>query len=136
MDAAPPENQPVGTEGTPRGLSEPLLGYLEARGVLLTVEAHEAFAQVIRVLVFASIAGMTAFTGWLLLAAGIVSVLVSQSQWSWERAMAVVGAVHLFIAIVFAVAMRNRLAEIEWFSDTLREFKKDRAWLARQTHNS
>lgn len=134
MDAAPPENQAVGTEGSARGLSEPLLAYLEARGVLLTIEAQEAFAQVLRVLAFATVAAISAFTGWLLLVAGIVSTLVSHSHWTWEKAMAVVGAVHLFIAIVFAVAMRNRLAQIEWFSDTLREFKKDRAWLARQTH--
>lgn len=136
MDAAPPDNPPLVKEGAVHGLSEPLLGYLEARGVLLTLEAQEAFAQVVRVLAFAAVAVITAFTGWLLLAAGVVSVLVSQSHWTWEKAATVVGAVHLLIAVVFAIAMRNRLAEIEWFPDTLREFKKDRAWLARQTHKS
>jgi hypothetical protein len=58
---------------------------------------------------------------------------MEQARWSWQQAVAAVAGFHLFIAIFFFLAMRNRLASVRWFGDTLNEFKKDRSWLSRQT---
>lgn len=132
MDAAPPEHPSSG----PRGLSEPLLRYLEARGVLLTVEAQEALQHVLRLAIFGAIAGLAAFIGWLLITAALLSFIIDKTGWHWMKASLVLGAVHLGVALVFYLALRNRLGGVRFFPDTLNEFKKDRAWLARPTRKS
>jgi uncharacterized membrane protein YqjE len=132
MDAAPPEPKPTGPDASMRGLSEPLLRYLEARGVLLSIEARESLQQIVRVMILVGMAGSAAFTGWLLLTASLISLIMEKSGWTWEKTVTVLGASHLLIAVVFLLAMRGRLLGMRWFADTLNEFKKDRAWLARQ----
>lgn len=130
MDETPLDAPPV----APRGLSEPLLRYLEARGVLLSIEAQEALRQVIATLIFGAIAFAAAFMGWVLLTAALVDVIMDQAGWHWVKAVAVLGAVHVVLAVLFLVGMRNRLSGLRFFAETLNEFKKDREWLARQTH--
>lgn len=129
MDTAPPD--PV--QDGPRGLSEPLLRYLEARGVLLTIEAQEALQQLLRIMLFAGIAALAAFMGWVLLTAALLHVVMEQTGWHWVKAVLVLGGVHLGLALVFLLAVRNRVAGLRLFTETLNEFKKDRAWLASPT---
>ncbi len=135
MDAPPPENpHPHPSGGAPsRGLSEPFLRYLEARGVLLSLEAQEALGQGLRLLVFVGIACSCLFVAWLLLTGLAVDLLMKQAQWSWQQAVGALGGLHLFLAVLFLLAVKNRLASMRWFGDTINEFKKDRAWLASQT---
>jgi uncharacterized membrane protein YqjE len=130
MDEAPPESLPT----RPRGLTEPLLRYLEARGILLTIEAQEALQHVLQVLLFAGIAAAAAFMGWVLLTAALVHLLMAAAGWSWVRAVTVLGVAHVALAIAFVLAVRQRVGGLRFFSETLNEFKKDRAWLASQTH--
>jgi uncharacterized membrane protein YqjE len=130
MEEAPPESP----SRRPRGLTEPLLRYLEARGILLTIEAQEALQQVLRVLLFAGIAAAAAFMGWVLLTAALVHVLMAAGGWSWVTAVTVLGIAHVALAIAFVFAVRNRVGGLRFFSETLNEFKKDREWLASQTH--
>ena len=130
MDAAPPEIPRISA----RGLSEPLLRYLEARGVLLTIEAQEALQSVIRLLIFGAVAAAAAFMGWVLLTAALVHVIVNATDWHWAGAVTVLGGAHVMFAIVFLLIMRSRLGKLRFFKDTLNEFKRDRAWLASQTH--
>lgn len=133
MDAAPPEPQPTGPDAATRGLSEPLLRYLEARGVLLSIEAQEALQQILRVTILAGIAGTAAFTGWLLMTAAFLGLIMEKTGWHWQKAVTILGAAHLLLAVVFFLAMRGRLVGMRWFADTLNEFKKDRACLAHPT---
>ena len=130
MDAAPPETRPIG----PRGLSEPLLHYLEARGVLLSLEAQEALQFVVRLLIRGAAAAAAAFMGWVLLTAALLHVIMKVTGWHWATAATVLGAVHVILAIIFVLTMRSRLGKLRFFKETLNEFKKDRAWLASQTH--
>jgi uncharacterized membrane protein YqjE len=130
MDAASPEFPKTSA----RGLSEPLLRYLEARGVLLTIEAQEALQSVIRLLIFGAVAAAAAFMGWVLLTAALVHVIVNATDWHWAGAVTVLGGAHVMFAIVFLLIMRSRLGKLRFFKDTLNEFKRDRAWLASQTH--
>ena len=129
MDTAPPESPPHFT----RGLSEPLLRYFEARGVLLTIEAQEALQHIMRVAIFAGVAALAAFMSWLLLTAALVSLIMDQTGWHWVKAVTMLGVAHAVLAVIFAVAMRNRLGELRLFRETLSEFRKDRAWLANPT---
>ena len=130
MDAASPEFPRTSA----RGLSEPLLRYLEARGVLLTIEAQEALQSVIRLLIFGAVAAAAAFMGWVLLTAALVHVIMKATDWHWARAVTVLGGAHVVFAIVFLLTLRSRLGKLRFFKDTLNEFKRDRAWLASQTH--
>ena len=136
MPAAPLENRPSGSESKPRGLSEPLLRYLEARGILLTIEAQEAFGQIVGVLILAGLGGAATLVGWLFLAACAASTITAQWGWSWQSAVAVLGALHLLVALALFFAMKRRLTALNWFTDTLQEFKKDSTWLARHFRNS
>ena len=113
---------------------EPLLRYLEARGLLLTIEAQEALQHVLRVLLVAGIAAAAAFMGWVLLTAAVVHVLMSAAGWSWFRAVTVLGVAHVALAIACIFVVRQRVGGLRFFSDTINEFKKDRKWLAGQTH--
>lgn len=133
MDAAPPENPHLQGATASRGLSEPLLRYLEARGVLLTLEAQEALGHTLRLLAFVGVACSSLFVGWLLLTGVAADFLMQQAKWSWQQAVAALGGFHLFIAVVFLLIAKSRLGAVRWFGDTLNEFKKDRTWLASQT---
>lgn len=133
MDTAPPVSKPSPAPHPPEGLSSSLAAYLEARSVLLTIEAQEAVQQVLRTLVFAIIGGITALTGWGLVVAALIGLLVEKSGWHWMKAAMAVGGGNLLLAFIFLLAMSKRLTSMRWFADTLNEFKKDRAWLARQT---
>ena len=130
MDEVPPESPPT----RPRGLTEPLLRYLEARGILLTIEAQEALQQVLRVLLFAGIAAAAAFMGWVLLTAALVHLLMAAGGWSWVTAVTVLGVAHVALALAFLFAVRHRVVGLRFFKETINEFKKDREWLTRQTH--
>lgn len=133
MDSAPPVSKPSSVPTAPDGLTASLAAYLEARSILFTIEAQEAVQQVLRTLVFAIIGSIAALTGWMLVVAAIIGFVVEQTGWSWLKACGVVGAGNLVVAFIFLLAMSKRLGTMNWFSDTLNEFKKDRAWLARQT---
>jgi uncharacterized membrane protein YqjE len=133
MDSAPPVSKSSAVPNPPEGLSASLAAYLEARSVLLTIEAQEAVQQVLRTLVFAIIGGITALTGWMLLVAALIGLVVDRTGWHWLKASTIVGGANLVLAFIFLLAMSKRLGSMRWFADTLNEFKKDRAWLARQT---
>jgi uncharacterized membrane protein YqjE len=130
MDEAPPESLPTRS----RGLTEPLLSYLEARGILLTIEAQEALQHVLRVLLFAGIAAAAAFMGWVLLTAALVHVLMASAGWSSVKAVTVLGVAHVALAIACVLVVRHRVGGLRFFQETINEFKKDRQWLASQTH--
>jgi len=134
MDAASPEpDSPKAPPMPSHGLSEPLLRYLEARGILLTLEAQEALGQVVRVLIFVGLAGFAVLVGWLLLASVVADLLMTQARWPWQAAAGAIAGFHLVLAVIFLLATRNRLASMRWFGDTINEFRKDRAWLSSQT---
>lgn len=110
-------------------LPEMALRYLEARGILLSVEGQEAVQHLLSVVLRGVIGAIFAFTGWLLLMAAVVAYLESETGWSWVLVTAVVGLVNLILAGIFAFAASHRLGTARWFEHTLSEFGKDRAWL-------
>jgi uncharacterized membrane protein YqjE len=110
-----------------------LLRYLEARGVLLTIEAQEAFQQVLSSVVWCVVAVIFGFTGWLLVVASAVDLISREKGWPLAKTALAAGGVHVLLAvIVFAVVMR-KLSTGRWFAHTMNEFEKDRIWLAQQS---
>jgi uncharacterized membrane protein YqjE len=110
-------------------LPDALLRYLEARGVLLSLEGQEAAQHLLCVVFRGVLAAIFGFTGWLLLMAGLVSFLALGRGWPWTEVTAAVGLVNLVVAAAFAFAASRRIRATRWFEHTLGEFGKDRAWL-------
>jgi uncharacterized membrane protein YqjE len=132
------EETPQDLEGSYRGVASQALGslpaallrYLEARGILLSVEGQEAAQSLLQAVFRGAIAAIFGFTGWLLLMTGLVIILVMRADWSWAMATVVVGLVNLVCATVFAYSASRRITATRWFEQTLSELGKDRAWLA------
>ena len=114
----------------PRGLPAALLRYLEARGVLVSIEAQEAFQQMVGVIVAGVIAAALAFAGWLMLVTGAIWMLAKMTGWEWQKLAVAAGGVHVVVALFFLGIMMRRLSHGRWFEHTMNEFSKDRAWLA------
>ena len=109
-----------------------MLRYLEARGVLVTLEAQEAFGLILSSVVWCAVAVVLAFTGWLLVVASAVKLIATLQGWPLAPTALAVGALHVLLAAgAFMVTMR-RLTAARWFAHTLNEFQKDREWLAQQ----
>ncbi len=114
-------------------LVAPILKYLEGRGLLLSIEAREALKNVVGLVIWLAVAVVAVFAGWLLLATDLVCVLNSYLGWFWVKATAIAGGAHILVALTAGFLMWRRLTKANWFSDTLNELKKDRAWLQQKT---
>jgi uncharacterized membrane protein YqjE len=107
----------------------PVLKYFEGRGMLLSIEAKEALSQAIFLLVAAAVCCLALFVAWTLLALALVGFLTSQYEWHWLKAVAVVGAGHLAIALAAGGDIWHRAVHGAWFTETFNELRKDRIWL-------
>ncbi|MGV3660293.1 MAG: YhjD/YihY/BrkB family envelope integrity protein [Prosthecobacter sp.] len=110
-------------------LFAPLLKYIEGRGLLLSIEAKEAFKQILGLLALVLVGAVVIFTGWLLLANALVEWIVQLTQWSRMQASLAAGGVHVLIALILGLWIWRSLSVSRWFADTLNEFRKDRTWL-------
>jgi len=141
VTATPTEQAENTASATPHSLTRPihsafgasLLKYLEARGVLLSIEASDALGQILGVVVTTAAAGIAVFAGWLLLATAAVGLLMYSTGWPWTWATALTGGIHVLAAVILLVWVRHRLSTSTWFADTIRELKKDSAWLRART---
>ncbi|MEY4484437.1 MAG: hypothetical protein RL693_1889 [Verrucomicrobiota bacterium] len=125
-------NRP-GQEAEPAGLRSSLARYLDARGVLLSLEAQEAASHLGKIIIQAFVAIIAAFTGWLLVVSALVSALTHLLGCHWHTSALLVGGANVLLAVVLVFLIKNRLTSARWFADTVQEFKRDREWLTRPT---
>lgn len=111
------------------GLVDVLLRYVEARGLLVSIEAQEAVEHLLRAAFRAAIAAVLAFSGWAMLMFALAHFLHDSRGWTWATVGVSVGLGNLLLAGGFAFAAWRRLTAARWFDNTLKEFGKDRAWL-------
>jgi len=114
-------------------LLEPILKYVEARGMLASLEAKEALQKTVGILIVGFAAIIAIFAAWLLLATALVGWITSYFQWSWVAAAAAAGGLHVVFAAAFIGIVWWRYARAAWFQDTIQELKKDRLWLRGKT---
>jgi membrane protein len=125
-----PHEQPAGPPPVLRHrLIDPLLNYLEGRGLLLSLEAKEALQRAAGLVVTAALAVIAVFAGWLLLITSLVGVLTIVLDWNWIKAAAVAGGCHVLLAGALGFWAWWRFGKTIWFGETLNELKKDRVWL-------
>jgi membrane protein len=115
-------------------LFDPVLKYLEGRGMLLSIEAKEALGQAVTILILAAVACVTLFVAWSLLAIALVGLLANHFDWPWVHAVALTGGAHLLVVIVVALLIWRRVVKGAWFAETFKELKKDRIWLRGTPH--
>jgi membrane protein len=110
-------------------LLNPILKYLEGRGMLVSIEAKEALGQGAMILVLALVCVVVVFVAWILLAVTLVGLITSYFEWSWIAAAATTAGVHLLAGAVVALLAWRKVTKGSWFEETLNELRKDRLWL-------
>jgi uncharacterized membrane protein YqjE len=115
-------------------LLDPVLKYLEGRGLLLSIEAKEAVSQIAFLLIVAAVCCVTLFVAWSMLATALVGLLVSSFGWSWIKAVAIAGGVHALVTLGGVLLIWRRARSGTWFKETFNELKKDRLWLRGKPH--
>jgi len=136
LDAATSESGTARREAEPAGLKSSLVRYLDARGVILSLEAQEAALHFGRAIALTLVATIAAFTGWFLLVAALVGALTHWLNCRWDTSALILGGMHVLVAVVLFFLIKNRLSSVRWFADTVNEFKKDREWLTRPTEKN
>lgn len=117
-------------------LMEPLLRYLEGRGLLLSIETKEALTQVLSLVVIALVGVIAVFAGWLLLATALVGWLTGWLGWHWVTSAAAAGGAHVLLAALLGLLAWWKFGRSTWFQQTLLELRNDRQWLRGQTKKS
>lgn len=115
-------------------LFDPVLKYLEGRGLLLSIEAKEALGQATSILILAAVCGVTLFVAWSLLALALVGVLTSYLDWFWVKAVAITGGAHLLGSAAVGLIIWKKVTSGTWFAHTFNELRKDRLWLRGTPH--
>ncbi len=115
-------------------LFDPFLKYLEGRGMLLTIEAKEAFGQIILLLIMAVVCCITILVAWTLLVFTIIGLLTDHAGWTWLNAAAATCGAHFLIAAILGGLLWHKIKAHAWFEETFKELKKDRLWLKGMTH--
>jgi uncharacterized membrane protein YqjE len=133
MEPAAPASPPYPPPIAMGGISANVLRYIEARGLLLSVEAQEALQTLIRVLILTVLGCIIFLTGWLLLTAGLAALIIEQTGWTPVKAIFVLAGGQLLLALILLLAALGRVKSTLWFADSLNELQKDRTWLANQT---
>jgi len=137
MEAASPKNearqQDAASPPAWRGFSDASLRYVEARGKLLQIEAKESAQDLVVVLIRGVLACILALAGWFLTVPALLWLLSHSQGWPVPRTFIFAGLAHLLLALITLRTIKSRLSHATWFSDTLDQFKKDRAWISSQT---
>ncbi len=120
----------------PHRIMSPLLKYLAARGVLLSLEAKEALRQSLELLIGASMACVATFAAWLLIVTSLVGFLTKVLEWEWMTVAAVTGGVHILLIAGIGLWIWKKLKGLKWFARTVEELKHDRQWLKGTTVNA
>ncbi len=120
----------------PHKIMGPLLRYLEARGLLLSLEAKEALSQSLGLLIGAAVVCVATFAAWLLIVTALVGFLTNVLAWTWVSAVAVTGVVHLLLIAGICAWIWHSLKGMKWFAHTVEELKHDRQWLKGTTVNA
>lgn len=130
MPEMPPESRAAAPEpGRAKSLMAALASYLEARGLLLQIEAREAGAGLSGVVSALVIGAVLCLIGWLTALPAAVSLITRATGLAWEHVTLAVAGVHVLLGFVFLSVAGIRRRALKPFEETLRQFGEDRAWL-------
>lgn len=128
---------PPGTEqhASASGLLHSLALYVEARGRLLQIESQEAGMRLSGLVGMLALALGGLFIGWMLAAPALVWLIAEHYHWPWTWVALGAAGIHLFLGLVFLLALKTRLGRLRLFEETFNQFRHDREWLSSNKHN-
>ncbi len=115
-----------------RGFFSAAAQYVAARLRLASLEAKDAGAHSLKLLLLGVAAAFVAVLGWVFLCLAIIFLLakaLGENGWVWASLM--MAAAHFAGAFVLARVLKNTASQ-PMFPLTTEEFKKDQAWLEEQ----
>ena len=140
LTSLPPLVPPTSTPGTSLSykhrLMGPLLRYIEARGLLVSLEAKEAAKQSVALLILAALSLVSILLIWLLMTTALVGFLTEFFGGGWIRAVLTTAALHALVLGIAGGFLYSKFRSTVWFADTINELRKDRQWLKKQTPQS
>lgn len=128
-------NRLAGTDNAARGCwLEAILGLIESRAGIISLEAKEALAMGIARLVPLLVFLFSAFATWALIVVATIGCLAGATAWKWHQVAFAMAALHVIIAVfAFLIAKKRKPAP---FPVTRSEFEKDREWLIQLKHRN
>ncbi len=104
-----------------------ILGLIESRAAIISLEAKDAVGNGLAKLVPLLIALFCVFVAWALIVVAVIGCLASALDWEWYLITFAMAALHIVIAVVaLLIAKKPTPAP---FPVTRSEFEKDREWL-------
>jgi len=111
-----------------RALAASVAGYFQARFQLAGIEAGEAAAHYLKILLWLA-AGVAAIAfGYIFFCCALIFIFAQVFQVSWMWIMLGLGLAHFLAALACAMVIRKKFPK-PVFESTLNEFKKDQEWL-------
>lgn len=106
---------------------EAILGLIESRAAIVSLEAQDALGSAIGRIIPLAICVFCVFAAWVLTVAGAIGCLAAFTDWKWHQVTFAMAGLHILIAVVaLLIAKAKKPAP---FPVTRAEFEKDREWL-------
>jgi len=121
-------NRVAGGSGAARvSWLEAILGLIESRAAIISLESKDALGMAITKLVLLLVCLFCSFATWALIVVATIGCLAGATAWKWHQITFAMAGLHILIALVaFLIAKRKKPAP---FPVTRSEFEKDREWL-------
>ena len=125
----PPEPEIPGLPESLRLLIASALGYLSARFELFSLEAKDAAANYVKIIILLVVAVATLVAGLVFFLCAFFYLVAWLAHWHWGWVFFGFGFLSLAITIFCALVAKHRFGT-ENFATTLAELKKDKEWLS------
>ena len=130
----PPEPDIPGLPESLRLLIASAVGYFSARFELFSLEAKDAAANYVKILILLVVATATLVTGLVFFLCAFLYLVAWLASWHWGWVFFGFGFLSLCITIFCALVAKHRFSS-ENFASTLAELKKDKEWLSQTKTN-
>ena len=125
----PPEPDIPGLPESLRMLIASALGYFSARFELFSLEAKDAAANYVKIVILLVVAVTTLLTGLVFFLCAFLYLVAWLAYWHWGWVFFGFGFLSLVITIFCALVAKHRFGT-ENFATTMAELKKDKEWLS------
>lgn len=132
--AIPPEPDIPGLPESLRLLIASAVGYFSARFELFGLEAKDAAANYVKIVILLVVAVATLVTGLVFFLCASLYLVAWLAHWHWGWVFFGFGFLSLIITIFCALVAKHRFSTAS-FASTMAELKKDKEWLS-QTRNT
>ena len=128
-NAIPPEPEVPGLPESIRLLIASALGYFSARFELFSLEAKDAAANYVKIVILLVVAVATMLFGMVFFMCAFVYTVAALTGWHWGWVFFGFGFFSLLVTLFCALVAKHRFS-VGSFASTMAELKKDKEWLS------